>query len=835
MKHSYQKSMYAILLAGAVASGRPAMASQSEAGQSRTEGRVLGSIKGKGVSVESNSDGSYSLVQTGNPGPLMRSDVEADVDSEILRSTEFPDHRTVQSDFHDEFGSGSVLTVTHTGLQGKPDLVCTFRVYHDQLWGDFEVKVKNSTGRAITVHAIRTIHATDAPVINLNGPVSADRILSDSYSEDRPQLAIRDLSDGRKGMQRAVGSQLIYNRESGQSLFFGVLTSDRLLTIFHLKERTTDAGTQIVSYEAEATGTTEIMKEESLRHSPASEHVSLSLPVNSGDSLSSERLMFAVGSDYHAQLEEYGHVIKLLHKARVDTPSPIGWWSWTAYYFGLNQGAAITNAAWMAENLRQSGYNYFHIDEGYQYARGEYTTPDVNLFPRGLGYIGDVVRDKGLTFGVWTAPFEVSERAWVYENHKDWLLHNAAGQLIHIGDVTEHTDLLYVLDTTNPGAQEYLKQTYSTLYNWGVRFIKMDFMDDSAVEGAYYRPNTTALEAQRIGLKIIRSAVGEDVVLDKDGSTMLNPVGIVDAGRISQDTGHTFGASRDAASGIAARYYMNRNYFVADPDAFTVSTQTVDDQSWHGGQRQLSLEEAKVSIALAAVAGGMFELGDDLPTLGASQDRLSLVKNADVIDMARLGRSSTPTDLMTYAASDVQPSIFLLKEDTRQSMLTVFNWSDGELKRAIDLTKLGLKETGSYQITEVFGDQSCCNFSSATINLNQPAHSVRMFKLIDNAVPATPPQFEVEATNQGKAGVTLVFSGRGVPTEAPVFTYHWDFGDGSSADGVKVLHVYTHSGEYDVHVTATGLEATTSSKDIKVRISGNIATRFVPADKKRPE
>jgi hypothetical protein len=835
MKHSYQKSMYAILLAGAVASGRPAMASQSEAGQSRTEGRVLGSIKGKGVSVESNSDGSYSLVQTGNPGPLMRSDVEADVDSEILRSTEFPDHRTVQSDFHDEFGSGSVLTVTHTGLQGKPDLVCTFRVYHDQLWGDFEVKVKNSTGRAITVHAIRTIHATDAPVINLNGPVSADRILSDSYSEDRPQLAIRDLSDGRKGMQRAVGSQLIYNRESGQSLFFGVLTSDRLLTIFHLKERTTDAGTQIVSYEAEATGTTEIMKEESLRHSPASEHVSLSLPVNSGDSLSSERLMFAVGSDYHAQLEEYGHVIKLLHKARVDTPSPIGWWSWTAYYFGLNQGAAITNAAWMAENLRQSGYNYFHIDEGYQYARGEYTTPDVNLFPRGLGYIGDVVRDKGLTFGVWTAPFEVSERAWVYENHKDWLLHNAAGQLIHIGDVTEHTDLLYVLDTTNPGAQEYLKQTYSTLYNWGVRFIKMDFMDDSAVEGAYYRPNTTALEAQRIGLKIIRSAVGEDVVLDKDGSTMLNPVGIVDAGRISQDTGHTFGASRDAASGIAARYYMNRNYFVADPDAFTVSTQTVDDQSWHGGQRQLSLEEAKVSIALAAVAGGMFELGDDLPTLGASQDRLSLVKNADVIDMARLGRSSTPTDLMTYAASDVQPSIFLLKEDTRQSMLTVFNWSDGELKRAIDLTKLGLKETGSYQITEVFGDQSCCNFSSATINLNQPAHSVRMFKLIDNAVPATPPQFEVEATNQGKAGVTLVFSGRGVPTEAPVFTYHWDFGDGSSADGVKVLHVYTHSGEYGVHVTATGLEATTSSKDIKVRISGNIATRFVPADKKRPE
>ena len=71
---------------------------------------------------------------------------------------------------------------------------------------------------------------------------------------------------------------------------------------------------------------------------------------------------------------------------------------------------------------------------------------------------------------------------------------------------------------------------------------------------------------------MIRAAMGDGVVLDMDGSPMLNPVGLVDAGRISQDTGHTFEATRDAASGVASRYYMNRNFFVADPDAFTVST-----------------------------------------------------------------------------------------------------------------------------------------------------------------------------------------------------------------------------------------------------------------------
>jgi alpha-galactosidase len=829
VKHRFSRSMCTLLSVGLVAyvSQHPLAA--------RGEIRALSSLQGKSLSVSINSDGSYSITKSGIPGTVLRSDVEAEVNSQLLQSSAYPQHKTTRADFHDDLGSGSSLTVTHTGLQGTPDLVSTFRLYQDQDWGEIEVKVVNTTDRVLSVHAIRSLHAMDASAINLNGPVSQDRILSDSYSEDRPQLAIRDLGAAPEGVHRGVGSQLIYNRQSGESLFLGALTSDRLLTIFHLREHPAPSGAQIVSYEAVATGTTEIMKGESLRHSPASEQVDLSLAVNPGDSLSSERLMFAVGTDYHAQLEQYGTVIKSLHKARVTTPTPIGWWSWTAYYFGLNQGAAITTAEWLAKNLKESGYNYFQIDEGYQYARGEYATPDANLFPRGLGYVGDEVRRDGLTFGVWTAPFEVSERAWVFQNHKDWLLHNSAGQLIHIGHVTGQNDPLYVLDTTNPGAQKYLRQTYTSLYNWGVRFIKMDFMDDSAVEGAYYRPNTTALQAQRIGLEIIRSAVGEDVVLDKDGSPMLNPVGIVDTGRISQDTGHTFGATRDAASGIAARYYMNRNFFVADPDAFTVSTQTVDDQSWHGGKHPLSFEEAKVSIALSAVSGGMLEIGDDLPTLGSSQDRLALVKNKDLIDMARLGRASTPEDLMTYATSDGQPSVFLLKEDNRQSIVTLFNWTDEKRERSISLKSLGLKESAQYQITEVFGDVSCCDTSANAIKMVQPPHSVRMFKVIDRDLAPAPPQFELHSAASARAGESVSFAATASSPEAPVLNSEWDFGDGTSAKGMEVHHTYTHAGEYEVHVMATGIDESTNSKTQKIVVSGTIATRFVPAEKERAQ
>jgi alpha-galactosidase len=827
----FKRQMCACFAVSAVMCGALAFAN----GQDSMGAGALGSIEGKTLSVTIHGDGSYSVLQSGISQAVIRSEVGADVNSKALVSSAYPQHKTAKAEFQDEFGSGSKLTVTHTGLAGAPDLVCTYKVYRDQSWGELEVKVLNTTGQAITVQAIRTVIATSAPVISLNGPASADRVLSDSYSEDRPQLAIRDLADGPHGMHRAVQSQLIYNRKSGDSLFLGALTSDKLLTIFHLKEQPAGDDTKIVSYEAVATGTTEIMKGESLRGSPAAEQVNLSLAVQPGASLSSERIMFAAGTDYHAELEQYGRSVKLLHQARVDGPTPIGWWSWTAYYFGLNEGAAITTAEYQAEHLKALGYQYYQIDEGYQYARGEYTTPDAKLFPSGLGNIAGEVRRRGLTFGFWTAPFEVSERAWVYQKHPEWLLHNSAGQLIHIGHVTNHNDPLYVLDTTNPGAQGYLRQTYTTLYNWGVRFIKMDFMDDTAVEGAYFRPNTTALEAQRIGLNIIRSSVGEDVVLDKDGSPMLNPVGIVDTGRISQDTGHKFDATRDAASGIAARYYMNRNFFISDPDAFTVSPQTVYDQEWHGGRRPLTIDEAKASIALAAVSGGMLELGDDLTTLGASPERLALVEIPDLINMARLGHSSYPVDLLSYDADDKQPSIFLLKEDDRQSILTIFNWTEAERKHSIDLTALGLKDRSKYQISEVFGDKSCCNDSGATIDLVQPPHSVRMLKLIDNAIPSEPPPFELHSTGEAKAGEAVTLSAEGAPGKQPVLTCHWDFGDGTTLDGMKVQHTFTHSGQFSVRATVAGIDGVENSKTVTVSISGSIPTRFVPAEKKRPE
>jgi alpha-galactosidase len=770
-------------------------------------------------------DGSYQLaLRDGRPAINARAG--AQVDHQWLHSSDYAPCQSVPSAFSDELGPGRQVAVTCSGLKGQPELIYVLQLYDQAPYGTVQVRVRNSTGKPITVQAIRSVEAIGQPLVNLGGRASADRILSDSFSEDWPDLRIYDLGKAPDGMHRGVGSQLIYNQESRQSLFLGALTSDRFLTVMHLKAEDQGAETKIASYTVESTGTTEIQKDFDLKDSPADDQVELSLPVGPGEDLAAERLLFEIGPDYHSQLLAYGDAIRRLHHARVAGEAPMGWWSWTAYYGAINEGETLANADWQSEHLKPLGYSFFQIDEGYQYARGEYTTANATQFPDGMRFVGHRITADGLTLGLWTGPFEVTPRAWVYEHHKDWLVHNAKGQPIPIGKVwRQDTDTLYALDTTHPGAQEYLRQTYKTLVReWGVRFIKLDFMDTTAIEGYHYRPNTTALEAQRIGLQIIRDAVGDGVLLDKDGSPMLNPVGLVDAGRVSADTGHSFQRTKNAAPGIAARFYMHRNFFLNDPDAFNVTDSHLAEE--RDRRAPVSLAAAQASIALSAVTGGMYEIGDDMPLLGSATDRLSLVENRDLLNMVKIGRASTPVDLMTYELEDEQPSIFFLREDQRQSMLVVFNWTNTPRSHTVKLASIGLPAESTFAATDVLNEKEPMLLAGGAVQIeNQPPQSVKVIKIIDTNVAKAAPTVTAQVPSRADAGETIHLSAQADATGVPAVSYHWDFGDGTSSDGPQVSHCYTRAADFPIRLTVEGVDGIAAQQSFSVTVTGKLRLR----------
>ena len=237
--------------------------------------------KEHGLQIKVNPpDGTYTLAMSGSDSYALRAGVGAEVDGRWLHASDYPRHTVDHSQTQGYLGDATDWQVTYSGISGQPDLIYHLRAYSTEPFGDIQVTVRNTTGKAIHVESIRSVDATEGPIIDLGGPALDDRVLSDSFSEDRPAITIRNFADAEKQMHRAVGSQLIYNRRSHESLFLGALTSERFLTILRLHLAGSSANApRVAAYEVDSTGTTEMAKLNSLEHSSVEDQVELSLPI----------------------------------------------------------------------------------------------------------------------------------------------------------------------------------------------------------------------------------------------------------------------------------------------------------------------------------------------------------------------------------------------------------------------------------------------------------------------------------------------------------------------------------------------------------------------------
>ncbi len=205
------------------------------AGGDVTALRAQSSVEEHALQITVNpADGKYTIAMPKSDSYALRAGVGAEVDGRWLHASDYLQHSVERSHAQGYLGDATDWKITYSGLTRQPDLIYHLRAYSSKPFGDIQVTVQNTTGKTIHVESIRAVEATEEPIVDLGGPALDNRILSDSFSEDRPAITIRNFADGQKQMHRAVGSQLIYNRRSHESLFLGALTSDRFLTILRL-------------------------------------------------------------------------------------------------------------------------------------------------------------------------------------------------------------------------------------------------------------------------------------------------------------------------------------------------------------------------------------------------------------------------------------------------------------------------------------------------------------------------------------------------------------------------------------------------------------------------
>jgi len=135
-----------------------------------------------------------------------------------------------------------------------------------------------------------------------------------------------------------------------------------------------------------------------------------------------------VSGDYHRQLEELWIVDSRAFTSE-DFVHPLRWAGGAGplIYFGLNEGTALTNARWLAQHLKSLGYQFFHIDEGYQYARASTLRRTPSLF-RMVWPLWNERSGEGLIPGLCGHAIPGCGPVLGLRDHRDWLVHNAKGE-----------------------------------------------------------------------------------------------------------------------------------------------------------------------------------------------------------------------------------------------------------------------------------------------------------------------------------------------------------------------------------------------------------------------
>ncbi len=138
--------------------------------------------------------------------------------------------------------------------------------------------------------------------------------------------------------------------------------------------------------------------------------------------------------------------------------------------------------------------------------------------------------------------------------------------------------------------------------------------------------------------------------------------------------------------------------------------------------------------------------------------------------------------------------------------IVMFQWDFGDGASSTDVNPVHTyNNAGQYDVSLVVTD-----------DLNQTGRaSVR----VTVQEVQTPPVAVISGPKTGVAGDTLSFSGSDSHGSSPIQRYEWDFGDGQTAVGENVTHIYLQPGDYNVFLTVTDRNGLQGRTSMMVRIS----------------
>jgi alpha-galactosidase len=285
-------------------------------------------------------------------------------------------------------------------------------------------------------------------------------------------------------------------------------------------------------------------------------------------------------------------------------PAPTVWCSWYQYWAEVAEPAVLAEAESLA--VAELPVDVVQIDDGWQQEIGDWAERADRF--GSLAATAGRLRDLGFRTGLWTAPFFAGGHSTVARDHPEWLVRGADGEPLV---VAEHwLQPLYALDTTHPGAAGHLGALFGGFAAAGIDYHKVDFIFAGAIEGRRHA-DVDGVTAYRLGLRLIREAIGPDAYLLGCGAPQQASAGLVDAMRVGPDVNPAWEpyegdwaqpGGRAARATTQARLWSDA-WWVVDPDCLLARPWMERRADW------------AAFVERVARAGGLASLSDSIAEL----------------------------------------------------------------------------------------------------------------------------------------------------------------------------------------------------------------------------
>jgi hypothetical protein len=590
--------------------------------------------------------------------------------------------------------------------------------------GSNTLKISSTSG-----HAILTSIA----------PASSDRIVARLLDPEGVPVdweGTREVADGYGGKQTQNKSFL--PKRNPESMYFGLgkVSSLNLHSLFDRKNDTA------ISFPKKA-------KMRRTAQDPDLLDIIISLPVNTVVRIIPDYYTKTLGLPYYVPFDD-SHFRQ----------APVIWNSWDNYYNEVTEKDIVENANWIAGNLKDYGFQYVVLDDGYD--RGKNGAHcwiknwNTQKFPHGPAWLTNYIKSKGLRPGLWLVP---NSYAGAVSQHPEWYLRYKNGKIV----VDYSTP---ALDSSNPEVLDFIEQEFNILDKWGFDYYKFD--GEYAIpqyvpnidKSKLYNQSIDPLVAYRRRLGIIRKTLGPGRFIEGCPSgTPLNGIGYFDSYFNGDDMYPSWQGSYALFSSINDNAFLNHIVvYVMPGEGIEVgSRMTVEEAAKKrvppvvavARTREdplkgfgTTIEEARTLVTFLALTGVAYSVSSVMPEL--PPERVQLLKmtlpTLPILPIDLFSRGSSMrwdlfkhTTLGDYVHN--YPRILDLKVNAKSGVYDVVgmtNWGNKTSTRELSfMNQLGLDSASSYIVFD-FWNQKVYGVFDKYLTTTIAPHDTRVFLIHPN-------------------------------------------------------------------------------------------------------